>query len=142
MTKPDKDVHINPRLELLLVCVDIVYTKKLDLGLGLKSNNNIEFVTVNAELTGSANQTRDVTINIRAKQSQRDLIDLAAQAQGKSRSDFMLETACREAEAVLLDRRFFAVDEQTFNQFLEQLDAPPQGNEKLRALLQAKAPWD
>lgn len=112
------------------------------MGLGLKSNNEIEFVTVNAELTGSAHQTRDVTINIRAKQSQRDLIDLAAQAQGKSRSDFMLETACREAEAVLLDRRFFAVDEQTFNQFLEQLDAPPQGNEKLRALLQAKAPWD
>ena len=130
------------RLELHLVCVDIVYTKVVDLGLGLKSNNEIEFVTVNAELTGSANQTRDVTINIRAKQSQRDLIDLAAQAKGKSRSDFMLETACREAEAVLLDRRFFAVDEQTFNQFLSKLDAPPQGNEKLRALLQAKAPWD
>ena len=97
---------------------------------------------MDAKLTGSVNQTRDVTINIRAKQSQRDLIDLAAQAQGKSRSDFMLETTCREAEAVLLDRRFFAVDEQTFNQFLEQLDAPVQGNELLRALLQTKAPWD
>jgi len=35
------------------------------------------------------------------------MIDHAAETLGKSRSDFMLELACREAEAVLLDRRFF-----------------------------------
>jgi uncharacterized protein (DUF1778 family) len=40
---------------------------------------------------GLVNQTRDVTINIRAKQNQRDLIDHAAEVQGKSRSEFMLE---------------------------------------------------
>ena len=97
---------------------------------------------MDAQLTGSANQTRDVTINIRAKQSQRDLIDIAAQAQGKSRSDFMLEMACREALAVLLDRRFFALDDEKFNQFMALLDAPPAQNEKLRTLLTTKAPWD
>lgn len=97
---------------------------------------------MDAQLTGSANQTRDVTINIRAKQSQRDLIDFAAQAQGKSRSDFMLETACREAISVLLDRRFFALDDEKFNQFMALLDAPPVQNEKLRTLLTTKAPWD
>ena len=43
---------------------------------------------------------RDVMINIRARQRQRDLIDEAAAVLGKNRSDFMLETACREAEAV------------------------------------------
>lgn len=89
-----------------------------------------------------SHKTRDVTINIRAKQSQRDLIDLVAEIQGKSRSDFMLEAAYREAEAVLLDRKLFAVDEETFNQFLARLDAPPKQNEKLRALLEAKAPWE
>lgn len=95
-----------------------------------------------AQSSGSANQTRDVTINIRAKQSQRNLIDRAAEVQGKSRSDFMLEAACREAEAVLLDRRFFALEDQAFNQFLALLDAPPAENEKLRVLLMTKAPWD
>lgn len=78
---------------------------------------------------------RDVTINVRAKQSQRDLIDRAAFSKGKSRSEFMLETACREAESALLDRRFFSLDDQKFNQFLARLDAPPAENEKLRALL-------
>lgn len=88
------------------------------------------------------NRTRDVTINIRAQQTQRDLIDRAAEALGKNRSDFMLETACREAEAVLLDRRFFAVEDEKFKQFLALLDAPPGANEKLRTLLTTKAAWD
>lgn len=97
---------------------------------------------MSVQQTEPVNQTRDVTINVRAKQSQRDLIDCAAQVQGKSRSEFMLETACREAEAALLDRRFFGLDEQKFNQFLARLDAPPAENEKLRALLTTLAPWD
>lgn len=88
------------------------------------------------------NQPRDVKINIRAQQTQRDLIDRAAEAIGKNRSDFMLEVACREAEAVLLDRRFFGLEDEKFQQFLELLDAPPKGNEKLRALLTTKAPWE
>ncbi len=40
-------------------------------------------------------QPRDVTINLRANQRQRTLIDRAAQVLGKNRSDFMLEAACR-----------------------------------------------
>ena len=48
---------------------------------------------------------RGETINLRASRKQKALIDRAADALGRSRSDFMLDTACREAEAVLLDRR-------------------------------------
>lgn len=99
-------------------------------------------ITVSVQQTEPVNQIRDVTINVRAKQSQRDLIDHAAQVQGKSRSEFILETACQEAKAVLLDRRFFGLDEQKFNQFIARLDAPPAENEKLRALLTRPAPWD
>jgi len=45
-------------------------------------------------------QTREATpvsINIRAKVRQRDIIDQAAERLGRSRSDFMLEAACRAA---------------------------------------------
>ena len=54
---------------------------------------------------------RAAAINLRALPEQRDLIDRAASLLGKNRSDFMLETACREAESILLDRRVFALDE-------------------------------
>lgn len=94
------------------------------------------------ETTDGAGQTRDVNINIRAKRRQRDLIDQAAELLGKTRSDFMLETVCRKAEDVLLDRRFFAMDAEAFKNFQAMLDAPPSDNPKLRRLLATKAPWE
>ena len=87
-------------------------------------------------------QPRDVTINLRANRRQRALIDRAAETLGKNRSDFMLEAACREAGAVLLDRRFFLLDEKTYRRFITLLDKPPADNPRLRRLLTAKAPWD
>lgn len=91
---------------------------------------------------GSVSQTRDVTINIRAKQNQRDVIDHAAEVQGKSRSEFMLESSYQKAQDVLLDRSFFGLDELKFKQFVALLDAPPTQDEKLHTLLTTKAPWD
>jgi len=90
----------------------------------------------------SANQTRDVTINIRAKQNQRDLIDRAAQIQSKSRSEFMLESAYQKAQDVLLDWSFFGLDRLKYDRFVALLDAPPEQNDRLRTLLLTKAPWD
>jgi len=86
--------------------------------------------------------TRDTAINIRASRHQRDFIDQAAQALGKSRSDFMLETACREAEGVLLDWVLFRLDQDAFARFTALLDNPPPPSDELRELLLAKAPWE
>ena len=82
-----------------------------------------------------------VSINIRAKAKQRDLIDQAADRLGRSRSDFMLEVACREAENVLLDQAFFTVDEGTYAKFQALLDQSLPPTDKLRRLLKTKAPW-
>mgnify|MGYP000857569577 CR=1 FL=1 len=95
-----------------------------------------------AHVTTDERTSRDVTINLRASRQQRSLIDRAAEAVGKSRSDFMLEAARREAEAVLLDRRYFALDAEAFNAFVRRLDAPPRADARLRRLLREKAPWD
>lgn len=86
--------------------------------------------------------TRDEVINLRASQRQKALIDRAADALGRNRSDFMLETACREAEAVLLDRRYFALPAEDFKRFTALLDKPPVSNPRLARLLKTKAPWD
>ena len=85
---------------------------------------------------------RGETINLRASRKQKVLIDRAAEALGRSRSDFMLDTACREAESVLLDRRYFALSEAAFKRFSRILDRPPRDNPRLRRLLHAKAPWN
>ena len=85
---------------------------------------------------------RGETINLRASRRQKVLIDRAAEALGRSRSDFMLDTACREAESVILDRRYFSLSEDQFRRFMAILDTPPKDNPKLRRLLQTTAPWD
>jgi len=85
---------------------------------------------------------RGETINLRASRNQKALIDRAAEVLGRSRSDFMLDTACREAESVLLDRRYFTLSDEAFKRFTSILDSPPKDNPRLRRLLQTKAPWD
>lgn len=85
---------------------------------------------------------RGESISLRINPMQKTLIDRAAEALGRNRSDFMLETACREATAVLLDRRFFLLDEQTYERFTAALDKPPAENPRLRRLLASKAPWE
>ena len=66
-------------------------------------------------------------------QRQKALIDRAADALGRNRSDFMLETACREAESVLLDRRYFALSGEEFKRFTSMLDKPPASNAQTAA---------
>ena len=72
----------------------------------------------------------------------RDLIDQAASLLGKNRSDFMLETACERAQAVVLDQVFFSLDADKFRQFTALLDAPPGPNPGLERLMAVKAPWN
>lgn len=83
-----------------------------------------------------------VTISIRAKAGQRDLIDQAADRLGRSRSDFMLEAACRQAEDVLLDQTYFSLDAKSLAAFQAMLDKPPAPTDRLRHTLKARAPWD
>jgi uncharacterized protein (DUF1778 family) len=88
-----------------------------------------------------SSQLRAENINLRVSRSQKALIDRAAAAQGRSRSDFMLDAACREAESVLLDQRYFNLDDEAFQRFIDLLDAPPANNPGLARMLKTKAPW-
>lgn len=90
----------------------------------------------------AATATRTRVINLRTTEASRALIDRAAEALGKDRTEFMLEAATREAQSVLLDRRFFQLDKAALHQFAEALDAPPADNPRLRKLLARRAPWE
>ncbi|WP_413742254.1 DUF1778 domain-containing protein [Sodalis sp. RH15] len=85
---------------------------------------------------------KETPINIRAKSSQRELIDMAASLLSKSRTEFVLDAACRAAEEVLLDQRLFMIDEERFSAFINALEKPVSANERLHALLDRKSPWE
>lgn len=87
-------------------------------------------------------EARDTAINLRAPKSWRDLVDRAATATGKSRTDFILESARTNAINVLLDQSLFALAPDRHKAFMAALDAPPAPNEQLRKLLKRKAPWE
>lgn len=94
------------------------------------------------ELTMPANsELRSATINLRLQENARELIDKAATALGKSRTDFMVEAARREAEAVLLERCYFDLADEAFTAFQVALDQPPADNPRLQRLLNTPAPW-
>ncbi len=90
--------------------------------------------------TASAGRTR--TINIRIEEERRSLIDRAAEAAGKDRTQFVLDAATREATTVLLDRQYFQLDKQAFAKFNAALDASPAKNPRLRELLSRRSPWE
>ena len=87
-------------------------------------------------------QRRDVNINLRAPAQVKDLIDRAARLLGKSRSEFMLDSARKHAEDVLLDQRFFMLDEKRHAVLMKSLGEPPRPVAALRKLLAGKSPWE
>lgn len=80
-------------------------------------------------------------INLRVTRRDRDLIDRAADALGKNRTEFMLEATRRAAVDALLDRSLFRLGSEQFKTFQAALDAPAKSPEALRELMAVKAPW-
>jgi len=84
----------------------------------------------------------DTSITMRVPVQTRDLIDRAAAAIDKSRTEFVLESARQRAIDVLLDQRVFHLDAAAGEAFANLLENPPAPVETLRALMARKAPWE
>ena len=82
------------------------------------------------------------TLNMRIKPEDRSLFDWAAKAQGKTRTEFILEAARRAAEDALLDRSLVRVDPDAYAAFLDRLDKPLEPSDRLKQTMRSKAPWD
>jgi uncharacterized protein (DUF1778 family) len=81
------------------------------------------------------------SINLRIEANTRQLIDDAAAILGKTRTEFMIESARRQAIDVLLDQRLFVLDADRYDTFMHALDNPPAPGPKLRALLRRVPAW-
>jgi uncharacterized protein (DUF1778 family) len=82
------------------------------------------------------------SINLRVATQTRELIDEAAEILGKTRTEFMVDSARQQAIDVLLDRRLFALESERYQAFMHALDNPPAPGPKLRALLRRRTAWE
>lgn len=81
------------------------------------------------------------SINLRIEACTRQLIDDAAAVLGKTRTEFMVESARRQAIDVLLDQRLFVLDADRHDAFMQALDNPPAPGPRLRSLLRRAPAW-
>ena len=81
------------------------------------------------------------SINLRVEGQTRQLIDDAAAVLGKTRTEFMIESARKQAIDVLLDQRLFVLEPDHFDAFVQALDSPPAPGPKLQALLRRVPVW-
>ena len=85
---------------------------------------------------------KDDVIQIRASAEAKAILNRAAALRGQKLSEFMLQSAHRQAEETILDQRTFFLDDDAHMRFLAQLDSPAAPSAKARARLNRKAPWD
>src|SRR5437016_7104086 len=76
-------------------------------------------------------------INLRATDSQEKLIRTGAETTGISVTEFILDSACLQAEHVLADKREFIVSPKQWKVFVEALDRPAQRSEEHTSELQS-----
>jgi uncharacterized protein (DUF1778 family) len=81
-----------------------------------------------------ARTIRTRRINLRATNRQEKLIRTGAETSGVSLTDFILESACLQAEHVLADKREFAVSPKQWKAFLDALDRPARVKPELTRL--------
>jgi uncharacterized protein (DUF1778 family) len=63
-------------------------------------------------------------INIRATRQQEKLIRTGAETSGSTVTEFILQSACLQAEHVLADKTEFVLSHQKWQAFTEALDRP------------------
>lgn len=81
------------------------------------------------------------SINLRIEAATRQLIDDAAAVLGKTRTEFMIESARQQAIDVLLDQRLFVLDSDRYDAFVHALDNPTAPGPRLRSLLRRPPAW-
>ena len=86
-----------------------------------------------------ATTDKQKVVNLRIDEVRRNLIDEAAKLQGKSRTEFMIEAAYREAEQTILDQKIYILDEVDC-EYLSRTDH--KSDPKLVKLFKSKSPWE
>lgn len=82
------------------------------------------------------------SINLRIETQTRQLIDEAAAVLGKTRTEFMVDSARSLAIDTLLDQRMFVLGADRYETFIDALDNPSPPGPRLKALLARTPAWE
>ncbi|TIQ31814.1 MAG: DUF1778 domain-containing protein [Mesorhizobium sp.] len=85
---------------------------------------------------------KDDVIQIRASAGMKAILSRAASLRGQKLSEFMLDSARKQAEETILDQRAFFLDANAHEKFLDLLDTPNKPSEELRARMTRKPAWE
>lgn len=85
---------------------------------------------------------KDYPISMRLPEADISLIDRAAAARGRSRTDFVREAAVRLAESVLLENTVIRMNPDAYAEFLSVLAAPTAPVPELVEVFKRMAPWE
>lgn len=85
---------------------------------------------------------RSEKLDLRLSSEAKRKLQMAADAEQKTVSEFVLESALLRAEDRLPDRRHFYLDAEAWAEFQKALDAPPQEHPRLKRLLQEPSIFD
>jgi uncharacterized protein (DUF1778 family) len=91
---------------------------------------------------GRTSNRKDDVIQIRTSVATKAILHRAATLRGQKLSEFMLDSARRQAEETILDQRSFFLDPEAHKAFLAMLDAPAAPSRELRARMNRKPSWE
>jgi uncharacterized protein (DUF1778 family) len=89
-----------------------------------------------------ATARKDDVIQIRASAHTKAILNRAASLRGQKLSEFMLDSARRQAEETILDQRTFFLGPAAHAKLLAMLDAPAKPSKELRARIRRKPSWE
>lgn len=85
---------------------------------------------------------RSEKLDLRLTPEAKRRITAAAEAQQRTVSEFVLQSALERADEALADRRVFRLSAEQWEKFQAALDAPPRDLPALRKLLNTPGPFD
>jgi uncharacterized protein (DUF1778 family) len=85
---------------------------------------------------------KDDVIQIRASAETKSVLNRAAALRGQKLSEFMLDSARRQAEEAILDQRIFFLDANAHEKFLALLDSPTRPSKRLKSLMIRRPAWE
>ena len=86
--------------------------------------------------------TRSEKLDLRLTPQAKQRLYAAAQAQQRSVSEFVLQSALERAEETLADRRVFTLPPKQWAKFIAALDKPPRPLPQLKKLLREPGLFD
>ena len=85
---------------------------------------------------------KEYPLSMRLPEADIAIIDRAAQARGRSRTEFVRDAAVRAAEEVVLETTLIRMSARGFADFAKQLSQPAQVVPEIVKIMKTKAPWE